>query len=491
MTANAISPARLTGLILLFWACASPELRGQELAQQFSNPREVDNQAYYTEVLGKTEGGGFYLRKYPQDEERRYAELLRYDANMRLRNERRLDMKKDRSLIFTGLLDERPLVITTRYSASNDITTVMARLLTPTLQDSSDNVFLFELSPSDAYGRIRVGLSENGRRLAFCVHEYDEPDRLHYHFFNANLQPVGEHFSNLPDSPALQLQSFRLAYPWGLAVCKPRRGDDPNEEQVIVINHFEQNRHLTYDLYNDSVSVNDLALVWNRRDSLFYIGGVYKYRKQDFERGFFWVPARLEKDRMQGHFLPFNKDILAEVNGMMSSIKGIRSLKFRQIIPNAEGGLILSAEKVEVSSQTVSDYDVYNTTQAYTRHYYNFLDVLTVMVDSTNQLQWYHVLKKEQSSVNDAGYYSSVATFVYPTQIHYYYNDLYRKQANLMKYVLYPSGETDSEIMVKGSDFGGKFIPKEAEQVSPYDILLPAYHQKEGALLLNLEYTPE
>lgn len=475
--------------ILLF--VGSSSLDAQVMSRRMSDPLEVRGQAYYTEVLGQNRHGT-YTRKYPQDEGTQFSILYRYDGSMRVRNERELDMRKDRTLLHTGMLNQTLFVVNSTYSPQSDLITVTARFLTPGLQDSTQNIFLFELEGSERYGPIRVAESQDESGLAFCIHQRLDTPQLHYFLFDAALQPVANHRSQLPETPAFELVDFSYRAPReGVATIKPKRGKDRDARQQLVINDFHTEKSLQYKLYKDSLYIAQPELCWHPGDSSFLLIGLYRQQGKDVYQGVFWEQVHAFRDSMSGRFVPFPDDLQEDINGVLSTLTGIRNLRLREAIPTADEHLVVVAEQVSVSSQTVSDFNVYNTAQSYTRYYYNFMDVITMSISPSNQLRWYNVLKKDQTSVNDAGYYSSIASFIYPNQIQFYYNDLYRKRSNLMKYVIYPNGRTDSEIVIRGAEFGGRFIPKEARQVSAYDLVMPAYDQKEGAYLMEIHHQPE
>ena len=465
------------------------QCQAQRLDQQLSRPHEVENQAYYTEIIGRNQHG-IYVRKFPQDDRKAYSEILRFDNGLRLRNQRQFDMQPEQSLLFTAMLDHTPIIITSQYSNKTDVTSIMGRLLRPGLEDSTENIFLFELKDSDQYGHVRIALSEQGDQIGFCLHEQGDKPQLRYYLYDQHLSKLAEQVSPLPDNP-MQLMAFHFEFPWAIASIKPRRGKKQMRRQQLLIKNLARKEDLTYQLFKDSTSIAEPNISWHPRDSIFYITGLYQRDKQDVFEGVFWEKVLTKREVMGGHFLPFDQALKEDINGVLSSLDGLRNLKLRSVVHTADHHLMLTAEQVSVSSQTVSDYNVYNTAQTYTRYYYNFMDVITMSITPDNHLAWYNVLKKDQTSVNDAGYYSSFAQFVYPNQVQYYYNDLYRKRANLTKYVVYPNGESESEIIVRGAEFPGRFIPKEGKQVSAYELFIPAYYQKEGAYLLKIHQRPE
>ena len=136
--------------------------------------------------------------------------------------------------------------------------------------------------------------------------------------------------------------------------------------------------------------------------------------------------------------------------------------------------------------QQLDDVSIYGVQQTYTRYYFYFYEISILSVNPDGNLDWHKVIKKEQISLNDDGYYSSFGCEVTNKRMYFVYNDLSRKTSNVMLYEVNPHGQGEGDIFIKGSELDGYAIPKESVQVSSNEILVPVIKLREGFSLLKI-----
>ncbi len=89
------------------------------------------------------------------------------------------------------------------------------------------------------------------------------------------------------------------------------------------------------------------------------------------------------------------------------------------IILTDDGGAVLIAEQYyTVVHTTYSSSGGYHT---YTSYHYN--DIIIVYIDNQGEIQWTSKIPKQQSSIDDYGYYLSYALYVSPENLYFVYND--------------------------------------------------------------------
>ena len=117
------------------------------------------------------------------------------------------------------------------------------------------------------------------------------------------------------------------------------------------------------------------------------------------------------------------------------------------------------------------------------RNIYNFDDVMIVCLDATGRLVWHQVIHKNQSSLNDGGYYSSVIIGVTNDNIHVIFNDKMRGNGNVLQYTLTADGKMTNKILLKSEREFIAVIPSESLQISSNKLMIPVSKDKKFALL--------
>jgi len=125
--------------------------------------------------------------------------------------------------------------------------------------------------------------------------------------------------------------------------------------------------------------------------------------------------------------------------------------------------------------------------QSYVRYYYYFYEISILSINPDGSLDWHKIIKKEQISLNDEGYYSSFGCKVASDKLYFIYNDLSRKSSNVMIYGVNPIGQGEGNILMKGSELDGYAIPKESIQISDTEFLVPIIKLREGFTILKIK----
>jgi hypothetical protein len=151
-------------------------------------------------------------------------------------------------------------------------------------------------------------------------------------------------------------------------------------------------------------------------------------------------------------------------------------------IPRSDGGIMLIAEQKDIATQ--DDIILVNgIPQSTSKDIYNFNELLVLNYDAEGFMDWHKLITKNQTTVNDAGYYSSIVIFVGEKFVQLLYNDQLRSSGDVMQYTIYNNGYVEANKLLKAQLDHVAIIPSEAKQVSSNKVIIPTSKNRRFALL--------
>lgn len=148
----------------------------------------------------------------------------------------------------------------------------------------------------------------------------------------------------------------------------------------------------------------------------------------------------------------------------------------RELIVTHDGGGILVTEAVSISSESYSssNYGTFGISSGFTVNYYHYDDLAVFSFGKSGSLNWKQILHKKQSTEGDGGYYSSFATIISPTSLHFIYNDVQNGQTTVGGYDIDINGKLQRVEVFNADRKGVLLIPVAARQISPNEVLVPS-----------------
>ncbi len=253
----------------------------------------------------------------------------------------------------------------------------------------------------------------------------------------------------------------------------------------LVFYNLENDNKRSTDLFNDTIRFNSYVFKFNPLDNEFVISGFISQPKKYESTGL--AIARINPEKNTAHFgyLLFSPEMIAQIMGKSKTYRYIKDYYPRDIVFRSDGGIVLLTEYFDIEKEVYTDY--YNINHSYVKYYYRFSDMVVYSISKTPEIDWYRVIRKDQVTMNDDGYYSSFLAGTHLDQLVFLYNEIERNEWNLVVDKVKPNGHISSDILVKGSEFDGYFIPKIGKQVSATEMIIPSFSKKKGFLLLKVE----
>jgi hypothetical protein len=205
---------------------------------------------------------------------------------------------------------------------------------------------------------------------------------------------------------------------------------DYNSLEKTLVVHVNGNELSEYELNIEGKRVFDIGI--SSLDSILIVTGTYGEPFSSGSQGVFMQRINLaQKEVVNDYFHLFPRDFMTQ-DMTPSQIDRLErrenrgrlgpqlyNYAIRGIHPLDDGSTIVVAEQFYIYQQNTTD----SRGIMQTMYHYYFNDIVAFKVDSVGTFNWIARIPKEQHSVNDYGYYSSVKTFVTDGKLLCFFND--------------------------------------------------------------------
>lgn len=176
----------------------------------------------------------------------------------------------------------------------------------------------------------------------------------------------------------------------------------------------------------------------------------------------------------------FDRKTVAKIIGIKAEQKGenLSKFKIRKLIPKTDGGMLLVCERMFITTQSDIFY-VNGIPQSSYARIFNNDEVLLMNFDSSLNILWTDVIVKNQSSVNDGGYYNGIVVMVNDNSINILYNDRLNANADIIQVSYADDGSHSKKILLNNDQYYALLIPSEYSQVSANSIVIPVNQNRE------------
>jgi hypothetical protein len=237
---------------------------------------------------------------------------------------------------------------------------------------------------------------------------------------------------------------------------------------------------------NDSGrNLQQLVLSIDRGNKQLNVNGFYSNEAGNrFSGIYFFKLSLLNPDSFAIFHTELSREIKTELIGEKFASEKMELYDFNHLkaIPMSHGGITVIAERSSMSFEEDIIY-INGVPQNTSRNIYNYDDVFILCMNNAGQILWHRVINKNQSSLNDGGYYSSIAISNTNDLLHIVFNDKMRGNGNVMQYTINGDGDMENKILIRSDREFISVIPVEARQVSSNKLLIPATKDKKFALL--------
>ncbi len=246
-----------------------------------------------------------------------------------------------------------------------------------------------------------------------------------------------------------------------------------------------EHRLLAYNISSNSkidIGLND--------ENTFFSGYKLTYNKPLMEVNAFGLTGVTDEDENKGYFSikisclnfaiksklnnDFDRKLVSQVLGLKNEQKGeqLNKFKIKKLIPKLDGGMLAICERMFITTQSDIFY-VNGIPQSTYARIFNNDEVLVLDLDSNGNTNWFDIVNKNQSSINDGGYYNGIVIMVNDAEINILYNDRLSANADIIQISYNSNGEHSKKILLNNDQFYALLIPSEYNQVTANSIVLP------------------
>jgi hypothetical protein len=453
---------------------------GPALSQQiiWANKNNIDKRTDFTKVIGQNKYG-VYVLKHKSSTFRRYFILEHFDKKMNLLKSKtfkipnaeleKIVVHNKGIVFFTKEFGKGFSYKLTMQGIDSNFNEQAARTIVSS-QDFNDETVGF---------RIEYNVSRD-RFLIWYLIEGERKTILKYHMvFNNDIQKTGQ---------------TEILHPLSDLYIGDAVIDDTGNLYAIY-SHSEKFKsksaadfyHYMYclNIYtgisknslinNTETFVTGYKLCYNEKHNTVNAFGLFGIKDEDDNKGYFNILVNCRHfEFIFSTFSDIDRAVVGNIIGVKYEQKGenLSKFKIKKLVPKSDGGLLVISERSFVTTQSDIFY-VNNIPQSSYDKILNNDEVLILSLDSLGNREWTEVIVKNQSSINDGGFYNGIIIMVNDDNINILYNDKLSANADIIQVTYSHTGEHSKKILMKNEQFYALIIPSEYSQVTNNSIVIP------------------
>jgi hypothetical protein len=243
-----------------------------------------------------------------------------------------------------------------------------------------------------------------------------------------------------------------------------------SERDFYLYSYYKElDKVLEYVIQHDSAFINDIGLVLNNYKKTVVVAGLYSTEAgNSIASGTFVYSIDIPSTLIQYSFYePLSKSFITKVITSMLNETGpnISDLYIRKLIPRSDGGISIITEKYYETRQTYTYY-ANGFPQTASKITFHHDEIIVISKNNEGKTQFNEVIKKTQSSMNDAGYYSSFVLLNTNNKLSFIYNSNSNNDGDIMISSINPLGLIDTKILIKALSYYVQLMPLESKQIN-------------------------
>lgn len=472
-------------LCLLIFILSGMSTQAQVL--QWSNATKLKGGAVFTKVIGENEKG-VYLLRYRNRFYNKNIILERYSSQLVFDKSINIELRKAR-LSKLYLTTKGILVIKTKYIRQQQENRLIAQWYNFDFEEMGESVVLAKTVVKDFgdRGNFRIRMSDDLQSLAVLYSEIAAEDKstLYYQLFSDSLvRVVNDTFNIAHDYNTLVLQDILLTNDRKVSILANVAPRPTKRVKTTDFHMFTLAGSTLYDTQiTDSVDLKSPRLIYNRQHDQATVASFYGPKEQQGIVGalFFSMNSTLDSGAVM--WSKFGEDLIDKITKNDRNEDAVsEGFSILEATPRSDGGMLIIAEQKNIATE--DDIILVNgLPQSTSKNIYNFNEILLLNYDDSAYLDWHKLITKNQTTVNDGGYFSSVVIYTGPKYIQLLYNDQLRSSGDVMQYTVYNNGMEKSKKLLKAELDYVAIVPSEAMQVSSNKVIIPTSKNRRFALL--------
>lgn len=447
-------------------------IKGQELT--WSDPFPGETEGYRAEQMEPLAGGYLLLAKNVYEGKRHILGFINQEMN----NLQIHKLARPKNSRLINLLTQDSTALIFYYQHSEDSTFLLSKQYWPTGDSLSSTRNLISFHGQNY--RVHLASSSDSAIHGIFINPRKRPFQVFH--LNKHAQPTllkkgkFEKGRKTPSVKELSAVGSTIAFT-GLLTDK----------KDYFYYRLDSNQKLhTLSLFNDSLSVVESRLGYDRVNSQFLVVGLYQLKGSETMNGLAFIRESVEEEYL--HYEPFPQRLIKDVFGQETMKEGLTNFKLRGLVPRSDGGAIVFLESYQKDKKVYHDRGYFGTINETIRKFHYYGEVVVMAISPEGHIQWSKVHRKKQSTVNDDGLYSSFSHMVQKNRLIFLYNSISNNTMNLLSYSVTPSGNMKGKLLLKDRYDQLRPVPRKAMQVGPSTMLMPIM-KNDRFHLLKLDFS--
>jgi hypothetical protein len=461
---------------------------------EFGQGVKIKNKNNYSLIIGSNEVGSFVLRAKDYNFKRDVL-IEKYNSKLALEISKEIPLSIPANIEKTILIGQNIIVIiSAKNNATNKIDFLALKLdmnlnqtgnmaMLASIDESlinENSTTAFKNSINNKYFSLSI-LCKTGRKSSTTS--------LFLYGFNESLTQIyGKVFEINELIEDIETTNCELDNEGNfftlLDFPKINKKKRKNENRKFVLYSYfnATSTMLEFDVAKPNIEIDDIGFVINNLKKQVNIIGFYAEENELNNIGYFFQTIDISSATNTKNILDTTSLKVLRNNISFSKNLDLNDIYIRKIIPRSDGGLFLVAEKYFLTRQSYTYY-VNGFPQTNTRTVYNYNDVLLLSLNADGLMENGDIVNKEQQTVSDGGFFSSITNFVSNDAIYTIYNADVTQEGDVLLCKFDVKGKTENKILVKAINASLLIIPQDSKQISATSLLACAIRDKRFTLM--------
>ncbi len=230
-------------------------------------------------------------------------------------------------------------------------------------------------------------------------------------------------------------------------------------------------------LGDSSIEVTSASISFDNLNSRLLCSGFYADNKTSTGAGIVYGYIEMKKpDKF--HFFSTSIDNQTQMKILGERFRGhdigIINYPIQKLILRNDGGVVLIAEAFYSTDYSYYDY----FSQSYTRSIeYHYNNIVAVSINSDGSIHWLNVIRKNQTSTDDGGSFSSFCPVVTDKSFIMIYNSDISRSSDIITATVSANGEQNETSAIKTSN-NLLLYSRSGKQISENEVIVPCISRK-------------
>ena len=464
-------------LIITFLAfLASQNCFSQQIL--WANKNNLDKKTDFTKVIGQNKFG-VYVLKHRNSSFRRYFLLEYFDKRMNLLKSK--TFKIPNSELEKIVVTPNNIIAFSKEYSKGNLSRLFYQIIDSNFTASEAHTIVNFDNPDIEMSDIRI--EYNSTKNKFLIWYLSSEDgKSNLNSFLLQNRKISKNFT-----PAIncKLENFfigdALIDDTGNLYLIYSKSEKFKSKLAIDFEHrlyafnLSNNSNIDIKINEDNTFLSAYKLSYNKAYSEVLAFGLNGVSDEDENKGYFSIRIKCSNFNVLSKInKDFDRKLVSQVLGLKNEQKGeqLNKFKIKKIIPKLDGGMLAICERMFITTQSDVFY-VNGIPQSTYARIFNNDEVLVLDLDSNGNPNWFDIVNKNQSSINDGGYYNGIVIMVNDAEINILYNDRLSANADIIQVSYKANGEHSKKILLNNDQYYALLIPSEYNQVTANSIVLP------------------